>query len=929
MATVFFGEKTFSPEVQGQIKVRQKIVGDDTVRESLLLSYLAKTGWVSLSSFVTITDENLQKRLGIGTGDELAQKIILRNGISSFTPKEAGKSGGVISDKLGGIGGDKTYGNSFLSKGPIEKFPLGVRPMPGITSIDIKSKGTYGSLLEADISFICWDLNQLEKLEPLFMRPGYSVLLEWGWSQYISNDEKINQATSLIPIFGNPTDISVQKSITQIRTTTNGNRDGMLGLIKNFSWKFRDDGGYDCKLTMISRGEIVEGIPASTNNYSLQLAKIDDSPAGYIKNAINKPGQNKISEETGLTLTAGDFISDLFASLIYLQAENEDTFKNILSENSQIEFEKLKKVVDDIVRPPDQDGSILFLNIEEGENFFNFPPDHMAFISFGKFIDLINKLLMIKSKQDKDNDIIKFEAIGSRAKVDHNQFAVDLRTCMIVNKSFDVYFEEKNIYLPSKYLNKTSLSENYNYFKLEEGEEYGDISSIFISIQTIFDSYVSHKDSILNLVTDILNKVNDNIGGINNFATHVNPENPTIVQIMDLNYLPPQARSPQANGSDLFGKKAGDFEIFNNKSILTNLEISSEIPSSMQTSISIGAQASNAGSPNSTNHNPYNAFNLGIKDRLVPNKETNNASKLKEILERYKTTGENLFKWFTWGEVLFKSSDNLSEVQSQLKDYINWVRGNTINHIESSQALIPLKLSFELEGISGIVIGERFTIPTNILPSSYKNKNGIIKVGFIVTEMGHKIDTKGWRTKIAGLMYMLQNEILQDITQDTITKDHPYYNFKTMIREIAYGSQGSSPGISEIKPAGAPGDGTIGGGLSSADKLTEQDLINAYIFYMLDNEGGVVAKSVEKKKKEVEEKAEEVKLDPITDKVLNLPGLDKTELLFVYKTDDENLTATKTFLKDNGFTQEEIDSISKDPDKFFKKVGDKAAANNR
>jgi hypothetical protein len=52
-------------------------------------------------------------------------------------------------------------------------------------------------------------------------------------------------------------------------------------------------------------------------------------------------------------------------------------------------------------------------------------------------------------------------------------------------------------------------------------------------------------------------------------------------------------------------------------------------------------------------------------------------------------------------------------------------------------------------------------------------------------------------------------------------------------------------------------------------------------------------------------------------------------LLFVYKTDDENLTATKTFLKDNGFTQEEIDSISKDPDKFFKKVGDKAAANNR
>jgi hypothetical protein len=223
---------------------------------------------------------------------------------------------------------------------------------------------------------------------------------------------------------------------------------------------------------------------------------------------------------------------------------------------------------------------------------------------------------------------------------------------MIVNKSFNKYFEESNIYLPSTYLNKTSLLENYNYFKFEEGEEYGDISNIFISIQTIFDSYVSNKDSILNLVTDILNKVNDNIGGINNFATHVNPEDPTIIRIMDLNYLPPQARKPQANGSDLFGKK--DFEIFNNKSILTNLEISSEIPSSMQTSIAVGAQASNANSSNSTNSNPYNAFNLGIKDRLVPDKETNNASK--DLTENSSLVFITTFSPFIIGELAMSFS---------------------------------------------------------------------------------------------------------------------------------------------------------------------------------------------------------------------------------------------------------------------------------
>jgi hypothetical protein len=470
----------------------------------------------------------------------------------------------------------------------------------------------------------------------------------------------------------------------------------------------------------------------------------------------------------------------------------------------------------------------------------------MRYISFGEFIDLINRLLMLKSI--KDDDIIKFEATGSRAKVDYNQFAVDLQTCFIVNKSFSKW----NISQLKKI--KKDLIDHYSYFKLDDqGEDYGDISSILISIQTIFDSYVNNKDSILNLVTDILNKVNDNIGGINNFATHVNPENPTIVQIMDLNYLPPQARNPKDDS--LFGKKAGDFEIFNNKSILTNLEITSEIPSSMQTSIAIGAQASNAGSPNSTNSNPYNAFNLGIRDRLVPDKLTNNALDFNEILRKYKNTADNLYKWFNWGQILFQKNDNASELQSQLKDYINWVRGTTINHIESSQALIPLKLSFELEGISGIVIGERFTIPANILPSAYKNTKGIIKVGFIVTEMDHKIDTKGWKTKISGLMYILQSEVLLDITAEDINADHPYFNFKLMINAILFQSKDAA---SQTEAVGNMFYDLVTKGnttpLTSGDPLKEEDLFKAYDFYKLDNKNGVAAKAQKKQQEEEKER---------------------------------------------------------------------------
>ena len=674
------------------------------------------------------------------------------------------------------------------------------------------------------------------------MRPGYSVFLEWGWSQYIDNNENIQQSTSTLDIFGdNLTDTSIQKTIIKFKTTSNSNRDGMLGLIKNFSWKFRDDGGYDCKLTMISRGALVEGIPATTNTYSLRLKELSGSK-DFLSYLVDSRNSGILSDKTGVKLSSGDPVSDLFASLIYLQADDRDKFEAILDTNSKKEFAKLKNTIDNEIILSES----LQINME-GAKDENGKSEKISvkYISFGEFIELINKLLMLKSKEIKDNDIIKFEVEDSRAKVDYNQFAVDLQTCLIVNKSFPKY-AKGNSNITGDY--KKYLL--FEYFVIDDqGEEYGDISSILISIQTIFDSYVNHKDNILNLVTDILNKVNDNIGGINDFATHVNPENPTIVQIMDLNYLPPQARNPKDDS--LFGKKAGDFEIFNNKSILTSLEITSEIPSSMQTSIAIGAQASNAGSPNSTNNNPYNAFNLGIKDRLVPDKLTNNALDISETLRNYKNTADNLFAWFSWGPILFQKNDNLSELQSQLKDYINWVRGNTINHIESSQALIPLKLSFELEGISGIVIGERFTIPANILPSAYKNSKGIIKVGFIVTEMDHKIDTKGWKTKISGLMYMLQNEVLQDITAEGITDGHPYYNFKLMIKVML--SQGKTlaqvgavvvDAIANWWTNGTPVDAAV------HSPLTEQDLFTAYDYYKLDNENGAAVKAQAKAKED-------------------------------------------------------------------------------
>ena len=66
---------------------------------------------------------------------------------------------------------------------------FGYVPMPGITSVNIKTKTAYGSLRGATVNFECHNLSQLSILEQLYMRPGYPCLLEWGWLPFIDNDE--------------------------------------------------------------------------------------------------------------------------------------------------------------------------------------------------------------------------------------------------------------------------------------------------------------------------------------------------------------------------------------------------------------------------------------------------------------------------------------------------------------------------------------------------------------------------------------------------------------------------------------------------------------------------------------------------------------------------------------------------------------------
>lgn len=262
-------KNSFPPVIQDQISLRQKALTNRTSKN--LTYYNSRNAWIRLSSSVNIykgsgdiEDEN-------NYTNDLAKKYILQGGILN----ESISGEGQLREGIGDFSkaySTNTYDGRF--------YRLGIRPMPGITGVEIKSKGAYGSLREATINFQCWDIRQLEDLELLYMRPGYSLLLEWGWSPYLDNNGGLNTTIQYGDIinskptkevlfkqqYAKSTDGKYQESGSTVQIKGyEGNYDSMYGFIKNYSWKARPDGGYDCQTSIISMGEVIESLKV---NYS-------------------------------------------------------------------------------------------------------------------------------------------------------------------------------------------------------------------------------------------------------------------------------------------------------------------------------------------------------------------------------------------------------------------------------------------------------------------------------------------------------------------------------------------------------------------------------------------------------------------------------------------------------------------------------------
>ena len=289
------------PEVAKQINIRQKKHGITAGRDSATYRYLnTKTAWIKLASGVKVNNSS-----------NLARENVLFGGVSSL-------NGTILNQR------DKTFGATEGSYDYKNSGNFGYIPMPGLISAEIKCLNR-GSIKKATVELKVQSADQFDTIEKLYLRLGYTVLLEWGWGTYFDNNEVLQTnyytLTEASDGFFKQTDPNtILQKIVGYRGKKAGNYDALLAKVSNFSWTINEEGVYSITLTLISIGDIIESLKT---NITPALPMQDFIKATYALYNESASESDVVQDKTLNPTPADNYISSyLFLQKLFSDSNN-------------------------------------------------------------------------------------------------------------------------------------------------------------------------------------------------------------------------------------------------------------------------------------------------------------------------------------------------------------------------------------------------------------------------------------------------------------------------------------------------------------------------------------------------------------------------------------------------------------------------------
>ena len=285
--------------VVNQVKSRQKIYGkginNNSTRTAQDIQYLNnRNAWIKMASSVLVENSNLRLPKGISnvdsfSGDNLAKKAILFNGLSSLTGGvdgnfdefntlqqnqiTNGELKGTINQRSGVSLNSSNFNNSAYGLGGTQ---FGIQPMPGINSLQVNTKNR-GSIKTATVELTAFNRFQFELIETLYLRLGFCMLVEWGWDKFIDNEGKLQSVKSTVlenSFFNHINQDNILKEINSTKEKYEGNYGGFFGRVVNFNWSFQNDGSYKISIKLTGLGDVIESL------------KINQSPSKELKDSL-------------------------------------------------------------------------------------------------------------------------------------------------------------------------------------------------------------------------------------------------------------------------------------------------------------------------------------------------------------------------------------------------------------------------------------------------------------------------------------------------------------------------------------------------------------------------------------------------------------------------------------------------------------------
>lgn len=707
----------FKEYVTKQISVRQKNLGDASRSNSQLLQQNANSAWIKLTSAIVV--KNIEK---FGYEADIAQKYALFGGTLA---------GSTV------LGGLSAYNQFGQEQGP--------RPAPGITSFQTKNRNR-GSVRESTISIKAYNRAQFDLLDVLYLRLGYSVLIEFGNSLYFDNNNTFQQFTNsntLTSTFLDGTYTGKQDqlltAIEAKRKLTGGNYDAIFGRISNFNWSFLPDGSYDISVTIMSYGDVIESLKQNTmsedTGTQTQTAEQKEEQQEQAENQQQDLDAAKTDGEVIDILQNVDILGRLFSDIKNDMLRNpgpgSENCKSLSTANA---FRISGYSKHDAVKTH---------NTGAGEDYF--------YIRFGALLQFLwdkNMLYVDAQGQNPllslDNDPTTNLIYKTPYTVSGNPLICIVRTKITIQGSDQDFDGDLYADIPDE-----------GIFQDPDNNDSGRLMNVYVNLAYILKEANSIKDAsnkvnFYDLIKKVTGGIQSALGGVNKLEPTVDADEGRFY-ILDELPIPSrqaeQAKKP-ASVMKIYGVNPGGEGTF-----VRDFGIKTEITNALASTITIGAQAN--GSVKGEDATAFSKWNEGLIDRILPVKnnkgETEADKKAKkekqeQLNEQFKNIQQEYLNFilgqsnFDWEEDKVAS---FSSILTNMLTFTQTTAANSTNSASGGLGFLPINLNLTFDGIAGMKIYQQFTVDSSFLPKNYG-----ATLQFLIIGLSHKIENNQWLTSV-------------------------------------------------------------------------------------------------------------------------------------------------------------------------------------